>query len=118
VLPKLAEKGIGAIGMKSLGGGNLKDGGVIPASKVCAAEEAMRYALSQPISSLVVGIDTEAYLDQALRIGANFTPMSDAEKTALQDRVKDVAGDGRLEGFKSTQAFDGPYHRKQHGFAV
>ena len=28
-----------------------------------------------------------------------------------------VAGDGRYELFKSTKAFDGPVHRKQHGFA-
>ena len=33
---------------------------------------------------------------------------------ALLDRVKDVAGDGRHERFKSTQFFDGIYHRKQH----
>lgn len=118
VLPKLTEKGIGAIGMKSLGGGNLANGGVIPASGVCTADEAIRYALSQPISTLVVGIDSEKYLDQALKIGTEFTPMTAAEMTALQDKVKEVAGDGRLEPSKSTQNYDGPYHRKQHGFAA
>jgi hypothetical protein len=44
--------------------------------------------------------------------------MSAAEQAALRDRVRDVAGDGRYELFKSTVTFDGPYHRKQHGFAV
>jgi len=29
-----------------------------------------------------------------------------------------MAGDGRIELFKSTQLFDGPHHRKQHGFEV
>jgi hypothetical protein len=28
-----------------------------------------------------------------------------------------VAGDGRHERFKSTQIFDGPYHRQQHGLS-
>jgi hypothetical protein len=27
-------------------------------------------------------------------------------------------GDGRHELFKSTKVFDGPHHRKQHGFAL
>ena len=32
--------------------------------------------------------------------------------------VKDVAGDGRYELYKTTQRMDGPYHVKQHGFQV
>jgi uncharacterized protein len=118
LLPRLRERGIGAIGMKSLGGGNLSNGGVIPASGVVTADEAIRYAASQAIASLVVGIDTEAYLDQALRLGGGFVPMTPDEMRALELRVKDVSTDGRLEPSKSTQNYDGPYHRRQHGFAV
>jgi hypothetical protein len=33
----------------------------------------------------------------------------------LLDRVRPVATDGRHERFKSTQFFDGPFHRAQHG---
>ena len=36
---------------------------------------------------------------------------------ALSDRLKGVAGDGRYEHFKTTQRYDAPYHRRQHGFA-
>ena len=36
----------------------------------------------------------------------------------LTDRLRDVATDGRLELFKSSQMFDGPVHRRQHGFAT
>jgi len=32
--------------------------------------------------------------------------------------VRDVATDGRFELFKSSQMFDGPVHRRQHGFAT
>jgi hypothetical protein len=42
--------------------------------------------------------------------------MSEAQQNALRERVKAQAGDGRHELFKSTQHFDGPHHRKQHGF--
>ena len=44
--------------------------------------------------------------------------MTAADMTALEARVKPVAGDGRFEPHKSTQNYDGPYHREQHGFAV
>jgi predicted aldo/keto reductase-like oxidoreductase len=118
LLPALADKGIGAIGMKSLGGGSLAAGGVIPANGVCDAEAAIRYALSQSIASLVVGIDSEKVLDQDLAVANAFTPMTPRELHDLQEKVKAVATDGRFEPFKSTQTYDGPYHRQQHGFAV
>jgi hypothetical protein len=44
--------------------------------------------------------------------------MSKEEQEALRQKVKEVAGDGRHELFKTTKDFDGPHHRKQHGFAV
>ncbi len=118
VLPELKQRDIGAIGMKSLGGGNISLGGTLLSNKVCSAEEAMRYSLSQSISSLVVGVDSDKVLDQDLAVGRGFQPMTAEEMQALQDRVKPFATDGRFEWSKSTQNFDGPYHREQHGFAV
>ena len=55
-------------------------------------------------------------LRQNIRIARNFQPMPAAEKAALLARVKEQAGDGRHELFKSTKSFDGPHHRKQHDF--
>jgi hypothetical protein len=55
-------------------------------------------------------------LKAIVALARNFEPMSQADQTALTDRVKEVAGDGRFERFKSTQMFDGPVHRRQHGF--
>ena len=46
----------------------------------------------------------------------SFKPMEGKELEALLAKVKPHAGDGRHERFKSTIDFDGPYHRKQHGF--
>ena len=118
LLPTVNERGIGAIGMKSLGGGNLAKGGVLPTQGVCTAQEAIRYSLHQPISSLVVGIDSLDVLKQDVDIANAFTPMTAAEEAALFAKVKPVAGDGRHEGFKSMQIYDGPFHREQHGFAA
>jgi predicted aldo/keto reductase-like oxidoreductase len=115
VVPEANQRGIAPIGMKSLGGGDSHKGRFVVA-KVCTVEEALRYALSQPIASLVSGIDSMKVLQQNLAIARAFKPLSEPEKEALLSRVKAVAGDGRHELFKSTQVFDGPHHQKQHQF--
>jgi predicted aldo/keto reductase-like oxidoreductase len=115
VVPEANKLGIGVIGMKSLGGGDSHKGRFI-IEKVCGVEEARRYSLSQPISSLVIGIDSMDVLKQDVANARNFKPMTEAEMKALREKVKELATDGRHERFKSTQVFDGPYHQKQHGF--
>ena len=55
-------------------------------------------------------------MDQAIGVGRNFQPMSADAQAKLRERVKDVALDGRHEMFKTSKVFDGPHHRKQHGF--
>jgi predicted aldo/keto reductase-like oxidoreductase len=114
VVPAANKKGTAPIGMKSLGGGSDHKGRLV-AAKVCTAEEARRYALSQRIASLVVGIDSMKVLDQDLAVARNFKPLTQGELKKLLAKIKAVAGDGRHERFKSTQLFDGIYHQKQHG---
>jgi aryl-alcohol dehydrogenase-like predicted oxidoreductase len=111
VVPEAKRRGIAPIGMKSLGGGQP---GRFITHKVCTVEEALSFALSQDIASLVTGIDSMRILEQNLRIARAFRPMEEAARTALLRRVAAVAGDGRHERFKSTQLFDGPYHQRQH----
>lgn len=113
VLPLLNQRGIAPLGMKSLGGN-----GSIVTKAGFRPEEAIRYVLSLPISSLVTGIDSEEILTQNLAIARNFTPLSDEQMRALELRALPLAGDGRFELFKSSKDFDGPVHRKQHGFDV
>ncbi len=114
VVPAANKRDIAPIGMKSLGGGANHKGRLVT-EKVCTVDEARRYALSQAIASLVVGIDSMKVLKQDLETARNFKPMSKEELMMLVARVKPVAGDGRHERFKSTQFYDGPYHQKQHG---
>jgi predicted aldo/keto reductase-like oxidoreductase len=116
VMPALKAKNVAAIGMKSLGGGNMENGGKIVADGAATADECIRFALGQNIASLVVGIDSMKVLMQDVAIADNFKPLTHDETAALLARVKPLAGDGRLEPSKSTQLYDGPYHRRQHGF--
>ncbi|HXG13197.1 MAG TPA: aldo/keto reductase [Gemmataceae bacterium] len=95
VVPEAIKRGIAPLGMKSLGGGRDHKGRFVVA-KVCTVEEAIRYALSQPIASLVVGIDSMKVLEQDLAIARNFKPLSEQELAQLTDKVKHVAGDGHV----------------------
>jgi predicted aldo/keto reductase-like oxidoreductase len=114
VVPEANSFGIAPIGMKSLGGGAEHKGRLI-VEKICTVEEALMYALAQPIASLVVGIDSMEVLKQDLAIARAFKQPAEGDLSNLLSRVKEVAGDGRHERFKSTQFFDGPYHQIQHG---
>jgi predicted aldo/keto reductase-like oxidoreductase len=114
VVPEANKLGIAPIGMKSLGGGRDHEGRLV-AAHLCTAVEARRYALSQDIASLVCGIDSMEVLKQDIGIARQFQRLDEDELNKLRNKVKAVAGDGRHERFKSTQMFDGPYHRKQHG---
>jgi hypothetical protein len=55
-------------------------------------------------------------LQQDLKLARGFQPMARDEIDALLAKARPDATDGRYELFKSTQEFDGPHHRAQHGF--
>jgi len=112
VMPECAKRGIGVIGMKGCGG----DGNMLK-DKVVTVEECYQYFLSQSVSSQVVGLANMDDLNRALAIGRSFKPMTSAELKTLMGRLKEVAGDGRYEHFKTTQRYDAMHHRKQHGFS-
>ena len=116
VVPVCLGKNVGVIGMKGLGGSSPQ--GIMAGKAGLTAAEAYRYSLSQPVAAQVVGITSLEQLKENVALARGFAPMSEAEKEALLARVRDVAGDGRYELFKSTVTFDGPHHRRQHGFTV
>ena len=113
VLPEAQRRSIGVIGMKALGG----NAGFLTGAGLTLAE-CLGFALSQPISVLVSGMTTVDEVDQNTAVARDFAPMSPEEQAALQARVRPLAADGRFEKYKSTQAFDSPPHRAQHGFAL
>jgi hypothetical protein len=78
----------------------------------------LRFNLSQPIVSQVIGLRTLEQVRFAASVARNFQPMSFAGQDALLRSVREEAGDGRYETFKSTNEHDGPYHRQQHNFAL
>ena len=111
MLPELNARGIACLGMKSLGG----EGQFVTEAGLTASD-CRRYALSQPITTLICGITSTENLEQDLAIARTFVPMSTAEQDALRERVRRPATDGRFEWFKASTYFDHIYHRDQHQF--
>jgi predicted aldo/keto reductase-like oxidoreductase len=109
VVPECTRRRIGVIGMKALAAGDLPKELDVPAA-VCR-----RYALSQPISTLVCGIRSREDLRQDLAVARNFVPMSAEEQDDLRAKTRELGQDGRHERFKTTTQFNGAYHRRQHG---
>jgi len=83
ILPKAEANGIGILGMKALSRG------------VCAkifgtesVENFLRFALTQPISTVVVGCQTMEQLEMNVRIARSFQPMTTKEQENIVDKVK------------------------------
>lgn len=110
VLPELTRRGIAVIGMKSFGG----DGRALK-TKIVTPKEALSYAMSLPIATLVSGIGTPAVLRQNLAIAQNFKPMTEKQREALRRRVAGSAADGRFELYKVSALFEGDESRRVHG---
>jgi predicted aldo/keto reductase-like oxidoreductase len=101
VLPVLVERGIGVLGMKPLAGSKALETGAV------SAEECLRYALSLPTSVVITGCETLDNVNQALKAGDSFTPMSDDERSELLRRTTPHAAQGRLERYKTSDVHDG-----------
>ena len=110
VLPELNRRGIAPIGMKSLGG----DGRPVKA-KVVSAEEALSYALSLPVATVVSGMDSMRVLKQNVSVARGFKPMSTRARAALLRRIRSMSVDGRFELYKISAMFEGEETRRVHG---
>ena len=98
VMPKLVEKNIAVLAMKSLANGgffrdstNAEVEGKIVPNRVSIAE-AINFTWSLPISVLITGADTPAQMQEKIDLANSFVAMDDAQRQALIDRVADLAG--------------------------
>jgi hypothetical protein len=53
--------------------------------------EAMAYTLSFPVSTVIIGCDTVAQLEENVRLAAEFTPLSETQLAALSERTAGIA---------------------------
>ena len=110
VLPALMKQRIAVLGMKSFGAGEaVKHKAVTPA-------EALRYAMSLPVTTTISGMDSMRVLRQNMQIAQGFRPMSESQMQAYRKKLAAPAADGRYELYKTTAQHDGVEGRAQHGF--
>ena len=80
VMPAAMDRGLAVIGMKVLGASHY----ISPQHGV-TAELLLRFALSQPISTAIVGCSSPAEVASLAETGRRFQPLSEAEEKMLRD---------------------------------
>jgi hypothetical protein len=101
LLPMAVEKQMGIIGMKIPSRGRLLSNwpavGPYAGGKKQAGplniKDALYYVLSLPVSTVIIGVDTIAQLEENVKLAREFTPMSHAQLAALADKTQPVARD-------------------------
>jgi uncharacterized protein len=107
VLPVLAQRNIGVLGMKPMGAQIILQSGVVN------AQECLRYALSLPTAVVITGCDSMPILNQTLNVARSFRPLADDERAALLARTAAIASNGKYELYKTTHHFDGTWQNPQ-----
>jgi len=54
-------------------------------------QEAMYWTLSHPVSTVIIGCDTVAQVEENVRLAQAFTPLSASQMAALETRTEPVA---------------------------
>ena len=107
LLPLAVERQMGIIGMKIPGRGRILSTwtppsleaqkhsweGMVPAptSGTLTMREALYYTLSRPVSTVIIGCDTLAQLEENVHLAREFTPLSDGQATELVAKAEPVA---------------------------
>ena len=82
VLPRAASAGVGVIGMYAFWGGTVAD-----LDWFRTVEPFLRFSLSQPVSTVLVGCDSVRQLEENVRYAARFAPMAPPEADELVGRT-------------------------------
>jgi len=107
LLPLAVERQMGIIGMKVPARGRILstwtpppieqqkhswEGMVLaPTPGTITMREAMYYSLSRPVSTVIIGCDTIAQLEENVQLARDFTPLSDSQTASLVARAEPVS---------------------------
>lgn len=82
-LPTPVSKGMGIVGMKIPARDRIfAHGGII------TIKEAMEYVMSLPISTIIIGLDDIAQLEENIKIAQNFKPLTADQMLAIEEKTK------------------------------
>jgi aryl-alcohol dehydrogenase-like predicted oxidoreductase len=111
VLPAAVERGLGVLAMKTLADGRFfrrkemmgkvrwqSDHPVVP--DVLSVSDALRFAWSLPVSTLITGAENKTLLEEKIALAAEFETLNSAEREQLLERVLQVSGREKVEYYK------------------
>ncbi|MCH6554381.1 MAG: aldo/keto reductase, partial [Acidobacteria bacterium] len=103
LLPLAVKKQMGIIGMKVPARGRILSSFAAPAptgrpspwykdsaSGTLDMREAVFYVLSQPVSTIIIGCDSIAQLEQNVQFAREFTPLNEQQLASLVDRTEPI----------------------------
>ena len=111
VFPLAMEKNMAVLAMKTLADGRFfpkKDmnGKEVwhsddPVVGRISMKEALYFVWSLPVSVLITGAEKASLIRDKIELAKSFVAQSEAERTALIKKVSDLAGDGKVEYYKT-----------------
>ncbi len=104
LLPEANRRQMGVIAMKIPARGRIfREGGLT------SMKEALTWTFSQPISTVIVGCDTVAQLEENVRVAADYQPLNSAQMAAIEAKVAGYSTEASFfkEGAAGFQQLDG-----------
>lgn len=111
VMPKALERNMGILSIKSLADGRFfakkeqanwsSDDPLIP--NYLSIKEAMHFVWSLPVSILISGNENALFMREKIALARSFSKLTEVQKEALIDKVKDIALSGKIEYFKKME---------------
>jgi len=112
IMSKALEKNIGICAIKSLADGRFfakkeqagwtSEDPLIP--NYLSIKEAMHFVWSLPVSVLISGNENATFMREKIALARSFTKLTEEQKIALIDKVKDIALTGKVEYFKKKES--------------
>lgn len=111
IMPKALERNMGILAIKSLADGRFfarneqagwtTDDPLIP--NYLSIKEAMHFVWSLPVSVLISGNENATFMREKIALARSFTKLTEEQKSALINKVKDIALSGKVEYFKKKE---------------
>jgi predicted aldo/keto reductase-like oxidoreductase len=111
VMPKALDRNMGIMAIKTLADGRFfakkeeanwtSADPIIP--NYMSIKDAMHFVWSLPVSVIISGNENATYMREKIALARSFNKLSENEKMALIDKVKDKAQTGEIEYFKNKE---------------
>jgi len=112
IMQKALDRNMGICAIKSLADGRFfakkeqagwtSDDPLIP--NYLSIKEAMHFVWSLPVSVLISGNENATFMREKILLAKTFSKLTEAQKAALIDKVKNIALTGKVEYFKKKEA--------------